>query len=372
MKFEDLGLNTELGHAIDGMGFKQPSDVQEKSIPCILEGKDVIAQARTGTGKTAAFSIPLLEQLAGSKAEVQALVVVPTRELAMQVKKEFSDLAKGQKIYCLAVFGGQSINMQYSDLRKGQHVLVATPGRLMDFMQRRWLSLDKVKYVVLDEADKMLDMGFRDDIDFILSRCPEKRQTMLFSATIPEPIMSLAEKHLSPDKEFLNVSQDKVAVDEVDQYYISVDPRERVSVLADLIYDKGMKRCLIFCRTQRTADWLSNQLYRRKVKARSIHGGLSQNIRQRVLKEFKDGKTEVLVGTDLVARGLHIEDVSHVINFDFPKERETYVHRIGRTARFGKRGEAITFCTNLMDVQEIGRIAQEVNTPIHELVEMPQ
>ncbi len=367
MDFREFELNGSLAHAVKYKGYEKPSEVQVKAIPLVLEGKDVIVQAQTGTGKTAAFAIPLLERLSGTRPSAQALVVVPTRELAEQVKKEFSSLAKGQKVYCISVYGGQSIGVQRNLLRKGQHVIIATPGRLMDLMNRGWISLNAVKYVVLDEADKMFDMGFREDIEFILSHCPKQRQTMLFSATISEDILSLAGEHLCGERVFVNVSQDRVAVDEIDQFYISVERRKRLPILAALLRGKRMTKCLVFCRTRRTADWLSKQLSQRGVQARSIHGGLPQRARERILAGFRSEKIPVLVTTDLLARGMDISDISHIVNFDFPKERETYIHRIGRTARFGNRGEAITFCTNVMEYEELERIQNNFNTEIIEL-----
>ncbi|MEM0359751.1 MAG: DEAD/DEAH box helicase [Candidatus Diapherotrites archaeon] len=369
MGFSDLKLNDRLVHAIKAKGYAKPSEVQEKTIPVILEGKDAIVQARTGTGKTAAFAIPLLEKLAMQKSQIQALVLVPTRELANQVQKEFYALAKGQNIFCIAVYGGQSINAQRSLLQKGQHVVVATPGRLIDLMNRGLISLEGVKFVVLDEADKMFDMGFRQDIEFILARCPKQCQKMLFSATISDEILALTEQHLRLERVFVNVSQEKVAVDEISQFYINVEPKKRVSILAALIQDKEMKKCLVFCSTRRTAEWLSKQLSLLGIPARSIHGGLEQKARQSIMDGFRSDKIPVLITTDLLARGMDIQGISHIINFDFPKEKETYVHRIGRTARFGKRGEAITFCTNVMQIQGLEQIQSSFNTQIIELVE---
>ncbi len=369
MNFNEFNLNAKLAQAISRKGYMEPSEVQARAIPVLLGGKDAIVQARTGTGKTAVFSIPLLERIDPTWPPLQALVLVPTRELAVQVHREFSELAFGQRVFCVAVYGGASINVQRNELRRGAHVVVATPGRLMDFMRRGGISLGSLKFVILDEADKMFDMGFRDDINFILSKCPRQRQTMLFSATMPEGIRELAGRHMARDRAFVNVSQDKIAVDEVDQFFVRVDPKKRVSTVASLINARKMNKCLVFCRTQRTVDWLSRALYRRGIRSRSIHGGLPQNARQRVLEDFKSDRTPVLIATDLLARGMDIKDISHIINFDFPKERETYVHRIGRTARFGKGGEAITFCTNVLEMEELGRIQNQIKAEIPELAE---
>ena len=368
MKFSELKLNSKLAQAIEAKGYSEQSEIQEKAIPLILEGKDLLGQARTGTGKTAAFAIPLIESvdLAGPKPQV--LVLVPTRELAVQVEREAKSLAMGQGIYSLSVFGGQSISTQQRMLRKGQHIIVATPGRLMDLMRRGDLSLSGIKAVVLDEADKMFDMGFREDMDFILSKCPRERQTLLFSATMSREIRSLASKHLKQDAVFVNVSEDKLTVEEIDQFYISVDPREKISILVDLIKFKEMTKCMVFCRTRRTVDWLVGKLEKRGIRAKPIHGGMPQRARQHLVDGFTSGRVPVLVTTDLLARGMDISDVSHIINYDFPKEKKTYVHRIGRTARFGKRGEAITFCSNSMEQQDIGEIQAMTNTKIYELV----
>ena len=369
MKFNEFNLNSSLAGAIERKGYKEPSEVQSKTIPLILQGKDVIVQSKTGTGKTAAFSIPLLQKIGAEPSLMQALVLVPTRELALQVHKEFAELALGQQVSCTPVYGGASINIQAHELRRGQHVVVATPGRLMDFMRRGSINLGAIKYVVLDEADKMFDMGFRDDIDFILSKCPRQRQTMLFSATIPEEIIELTRRHLNPDRIFVNVSQDSLVLDEVEQFFVRVDPKKRVSTLAEIIRSRNMAKCLVFCRTQRTAEWLSREMYKRGLHAKSIHGGLPQNARQRILDEFRSDRTAVLVATDLLARGMDISGITHIINFDFPQQRETYVHRIGRTARFGKKGEAVTFCTSVLEIQELQRIESHIKAEMQELFE---
>lgn len=370
MKFSEFKLNEKLAKAIEAKGYTEPSEIQEKTIPLILNGKDIIGQARTGTGKTAAFVIPIMQKINPENRGVQALVLVPTRELAQQVEKETKSLAIGQNIHAAAVFGGQKISIQKNLLHRGQHFIVATPGRLMDLMRRGWIQLSTVNTVILDEADKMFDMGFREDIEFILGGCPKERQTLLFSATMSSEIRSLTKKFLASDAEFINVSEDKLAVDEVDQFYISVNPKKRISTLADLISFENMDKCLVFTRTRRTTEWLSKQLYKRNIRAKAIHGGLSQNVRQRMLEGFRSGKVPVLITTDLLARGMDIQDISHIINFDFPKEKETYVHRIGRTARFGKRGEAITFCTSVMDLEEIKQIERMTNTQIREIVQV--
>ncbi|MBI4043840.1 MAG: DEAD/DEAH box helicase [Candidatus Diapherotrites archaeon] len=367
MKFEDLKLNNALLAAVHRKGFEKPTEIQEKIIPLALEGRDLIGQARTGTGKTAAFGFPILQRINPASHVIEALVVVPTRELALQVKEELADLARESRVQCMAVFGGQSINVQAQHLQRKPSIVVGTPGRLMDFMRQRVLDFKHLKFLVLDEADKMFDMGFQEDIQMIVSQLPKERQTMLFSATMPEPIRRLAEVHMKQDKEYINVSEDKLTVDEVDQYFIAVDHKQKVSMLSALLKHKNVQRGVVFCRTQRTVDWLSRMLRGKGIRAEAMHGAQRQTQRNRVLDAFKSGRTNILVSTNLVSRGLHIEDITHVINFDFPQEPETYVHRIGRTARQGKRGEAITFCTNLLEVQELKKIEDITGARIKEI-----
>jgi len=366
MKFEELKLKPEILSAIKEKGFENLSEIQEKTIALALEQIDLVGQAKTGTGKTAAFAIPILQNQTESKF-IQALVIVPTRELAVQVKTEFASLSKHKHVRVLAVYGGESINAQHDHLRQSPTAIVGTPGRLMDLMQRGWIDLSHVQFLVLDEADRMLDMGFLDDIKQILSALPKERHTMLFSATMPKPILDLAKQFLKPDHQFINVSQDKLTVDEVDQFFVLMPRDRRVSALAFIIEQKKIPRGIIFTQTKRTADWLERQLQNRRIHATAMHGDFTQAKRLAVLNQFKAGKIPILISTNLVSRGLHIEDVSHVINFDFPPEAESYVHRIGRTARQGKRGEAITFCQNLLEVQELKKIASMLNTPIHEI-----
>jgi len=366
MKFEELSLKPPLLDAIKTKGFESLTEIQEKTIPLTLAGKDVVGQAKTGTGKTAAFAIPILNNITAGN-HIQALIILPTRELAVQVKMEIASIASNQHVNCVAVYGGESINVQMDLLRRKPHVIAGTPGRLLDLMRRNALDFSKLKFLVLDEADRMLDMGFLDDIKQILSALPEDHQTMLFSATMPKPILDLSTQFLKTDSVFINVSQDRLTVDEIDQYYVSIPREHRLDALAFIIQQKAIPRGIIFTQTKRTADWLEHQLQRRRIHAVAMHGDFSQAKRTAVLNQFKGGKVPILISTNLVARGLHIEDVTHVINFDFPPEAESYVHRIGRTARQGKRGEAITFCNNLLDVQEVQKIAAMLNTAIHEI-----
>jgi ATP-dependent RNA helicase DeaD len=366
MQFNELPLKADLLAAISAKGFLKPTEIQERTIPLALAGRDLIGQAKTGTGKTAAFTIPILNNITPEKT-LQALVILPTRELAMQVKTEIASLSRVQRIHCAAVFGGQSINVQTDELHRDPQIVAGTPGRLLDLMRRGELDLSAVRFLVLDEADRMLDMGFVDDIKAILSELPMDHQTMLFSATMPKPILDLSAQFLKADAEFVNVSQDKLTVDEIDQYYVLIDRNQRIDALAFIIEQKKIGRGIVFTQTKRTADWLEHQLQRRRIHAVAMHGDFTQAKRTSILNQFKTGRVPILISTNLVARGLHIDDVTHIINFDFPDEAESYVHRIGRTARQGKRGEAITFCSNVLDVQEMQKIAAMLNTPIHEI-----
>ncbi|MDO8624910.1 MAG: DEAD/DEAH box helicase, partial [Candidatus Diapherotrites archaeon] len=285
MKFEELKLHPELLAAIRQKGFEKPTEIQERTIPLVMAGKDLIGQAKTGTGKTAAFAIPILQTLPHTQ-HIAALVILPTRELAMQVKTEIASLSKNQKVRCTAVFGGQSINVQTDELRYNPQIVAGTPGRLLDLMRRGDLDLSHVQFLVLDEADRMLDMGFIDDIKAILSALPREHQTMLFSATMPKQILDLSAQFLKSDAEFVNVSQDKLTVDEVDQYYVLIDRNQRIDALAFIIEQKKIPRGIVFTQTKRTADWLEHQLSRRGIHGVAMHGDFTQSKRTAVLNQF--------------------------------------------------------------------------------------
>lgn len=365
MNFSEMNISNSIQDALRRKAFSSPSEIQEKVIPAALKGKDLVGKSKTGTGKTAAFAVPLIEKISPGQAS-SALIVVPTRELAVQVKEEIASIAQGSGIKTVAVFGGQKIGIQFGLLEKNPEIIVGTPGRLLDLLSRGSLWLGKTKFLVLDEADKMFDMGFRDDVEKIISALPQKRQTMLFSATMPDSILELIDRHLSPEKVVFDLSEGDSPVEEVEQFYVMIDRNRKIDSLCKILLDDHSK-ALIFCRTKRTVDWLERQLERRKIYALSIHGDKPQSVRTRIIEDFKRSKDGILIATDIVARGIHVDDIGNVINFDFPEENEAYIHRIGRTARQGKRGRAISFCSNLMELQHLERVGRSHNSEIFEL-----
>ncbi len=341
MDFQSLTKSQEILRAAADLEWEEPTPVQEQSIPIAMAGDDLMAQAQTGTGKTGAFAIPILSKIAPNK-RIQVLGLVPTRELAIQVSEDFDDLAKYTGHKTVAIYGGQSINVQVTKIRKGVEIVVGTPGRLMDLMRRGELNFDGVSVVVLDEADRMLDMGFIDDIEWILQRVPSQRQTMLFSATLPEAIRELAQRYMRAPKSVI-VSQDTLTVDQAEQSYMNVGRKNKLWALCRIIDTEKPALTLVFCSTKRMVDMLVNKLRAYGYSADGIHGDMSQAAREKVMDRFKHGKLKILVATDVAARGLDIDDISHVVNYDIPENPEDYVHRIGRTARAGKTGKAITF-----------------------------
>ncbi|MEK6970197.1 MAG: DEAD/DEAH box helicase [archaeon] len=365
-RFTTFHLRPDIQHGLAENGFVYATPIQAHSIPIILAGKDMLGQAKTGTGKTGAFGIPILQRLSPSPQGVEALIIVPTRELALQVRDEIENMGKHTHARIAAVFGGASMNAQASALKGGASIVVGTPGRMMDFMRQGVLRFGMLQTVVLDEADKMLDMGFKEDIETILSQLPKGRQTLLFSATMPGTIRQLAQKYLKDPVE-VNLSEDTLTVEGITQYYLNVDPKERIRMLAGLVKHFGVTKGMVFCQTKRTVDWLEHKLQRYGITAAKIHGYLHQAKRQHYLQAFEEGQYPLLIATNVAARGIHIEDISHVINFDFPDEYETYIHRIGRTARLGKKGVAITFITNVSDHQRIRELEMLMNAKIHEL-----
>ncbi|MEW5747813.1 MAG: DEAD/DEAH box helicase [Candidatus Thermoplasmatota archaeon] len=341
MDFQSLTRSQEILRAVKELEWEEPTPVQEQSIPIAMAGDDLMAQAQTGTGKTGAFAIPILSRLPANK-HIQVLALVPTRELAMQVAEDFDDLAKHTGHNTVAIYGGQSINVQVAKIRKGVEVVVGTPGRLMDLMRRGELNFDGVSVVVLDEADRMLDMGFIDDIEWILQRVPRQRQTMLFSATLPEAIRELAQRYMRSPKSVI-ISQDTLTVDNAEQSYINVGRRNKLWALCRILDTEKPPLTLVFCSTKRMVDMLVHKLRAYGYSADGIHGDMSQAAREKVMDRFKHGKVKILVATDVAARGLDIEGITHVVNYDIPENPEDYVHRIGRTARAGRTGKAITF-----------------------------
>ncbi|MCR5295034.1 MAG: DEAD/DEAH box helicase [Lachnospiraceae bacterium] len=338
--FETLGLNSRLLRAISDMGFDSASPIQEKAIPIEMEGRDMIGQAQTGTGKTAAFGLPLLEKVDPGLKKLQAVILCPTRELAIQVSDELHRYAKylsGVKI--LPVYGGQDIVKQIRGLKDGTQVMVGTPGRIMDHMRRGTVRFDNVRTAVLDEADEMLDMGFIDDMKTILTELPEDRQTVMFSATMPKEIVELANRFLK-DPEIVRITRKELTVPEITQYYYDVRPNRKTEVLCRLLDLYEPKLSVVFCNTKRKVDELVDELKTRGYYAEGLHGDLSQAQRDRVMNGFRRHMTEILVATDVVARGIDVEDIDAVFNYDIPQDDEYYVHRIGRTGRAGKSGTA--------------------------------
>lgn len=361
MQFSDFHLSREIGKAIEDMGFEEPTPIQALAIPLIQAGRDVTAQAQTGTGKTAAFGIPIIEKIDASHRTVQAIVLCPTRELAIQIAEEFSELlAHLPRITVLPVYGGQPIDRQLRALHSGVNIVIGTPGRVMDHLRRRTLSLDEVSTVVLDEADQMLDMGFRDDIELILKKIPQKRQTLLFSATIPQPIIDISKRFMNKP-EFVKVEYAELTVPQIEQSYIEVKEREKLDVLCRLIDIADPHLSIIFCNTKRRAEELAGKVKARGYRAEELHGDMKQSQRDRVMNGFRKGSIEILIATDVAARGIDVEDVDMVINFDVPQDVEYYIHRIGRTGRAGKSGKAVTFVspkdfTKLREIQHYAKI----------------
>jgi ATP-dependent RNA helicase DeaD len=362
--FKDLGLAPAVQQAIDELGFEDPTPIQEQAIPELLGGHDVIGQAQTGTGKTAAFGLPLLQYLDPDNEEVQAVVLTPTRELCIQVTQALRAYAEHLDVEIVAVFGGAPIKSQQAQLRAGAHVVVATVGRMMDLMGRHSLVLTSARYVVLDEADEMLDLGFIEDVEKILRMCPSGRQTALFSATMPPPIQKLAEGYMY-DPTTISITPKTLTVDAIAQAYIEVPAKEKASRLVELLKTEQPEQAIIFCRTKIGASRLERTLKDKGLDVKALHGDLSQGVRDGVMIAFKDHRVRLLVATDIAARGLDIEHVTHVINYDVPASSEVYVHRIGRTGRVGRTGRAITFVTPAQR-DEIDRIERDVKTTIAE------
>ena len=342
--FFEMGLSQWVTQAITKMGFEETTPIQESTIPLVMAGRDIIGQAQTGTGKTAAFGIPLIEKAGVETDSVSGLVITPTRELAVQVAEEINRIGQFKGVRALPIYGGQDITRQIRALKNGPQIVVGTPGRLMDHMRRKTLRLQQVEMLVLDEADEMLNMGFKEDIETILSEVPKERQTLLFSATMPKPIQDLARRFMK-DPEFISIKTKEVTVPNTEQNYVEVQENQKFDVLCRLLDVQSPDLAIIFGRTKRRVDELFEGLNKRGYSAEGIHGDLTQAKRDSVMRHFKEGVTEILVATDVAARGLDISGVTHVYNFDIPQDPEGYVHRIGRTGRAGKSGLAMTFVT---------------------------
>ncbi|MEW4618272.1 DEAD/DEAH box helicase [Streptococcus xiaochunlingii] len=342
MKFNEFNLSADLLAEIEKAGFVEASPIQEQTIPLALEGNDVIGQAQTGTGKTAAFGLPTLEKIHTEDQTIQALVIAPTRELAVQSQEELFRFGRSKGVKVRSVYGGSSIEKQIKALKSGAHIVVGTPGRLLDLIKRKALKLQDIETLILDEADEMLNMGFLEDIEAIISRVPENRQTLLFSATMPEAIKRIGLQFMK-DPEHVKIAAKELTTELVDQYYIRVKEQEKFDTMTRLMDVEQPELVIVFGRTKRRVDELTRGLKIRGFRAEGIHGDLDQNKRLRVLRDFKNGNLDVLVATDVAARGLDISGVTHVYNYDIPQDPESYVHRIGRTGRAGKSGQSITF-----------------------------
>jgi ATP-dependent RNA helicase DeaD len=359
-------MGAEILKALKENGFEMPFPIQETSIPLILNGIDVVGQAHTGTGKTAAFSLPILTRVKRN-GPIQALILVPTRELAVQVTNEINRLAKYTGIRTVSIYGGQSINIQYDQLERGVQIVVATPGRLIDHVKQGSIQLDSVKYVVLDEADRMLDMGFIDDIKFILFYINEDRQTCLFSATMPPEILKLAQEYMKEIEE-IRLNKEEIGLDTIEQSYLIVHEREKFKHLCNLIRNRDNTQTIIFAATKHRTQRLAEELRREGFKATTIHGDLSQRQRDNAMYRFKRGSEDILVATDIAARGIDVPAVGHVINYDIPEDPLIYFHRIGRTARAGGSGKAISLVSqDRMD--GFSRILRQTEHPIRKLNE---
>lgn len=362
--FGGLNLSHHVLTDLEYHGLRQPMPIQDQAIPILLGGRDLIGEAKTGTGKTLAFAIPIVERVDLGRNVVQALVLTPTRELAQQVAGEMKKVAYKKCVRVAAVYGGESVSGQARLLERGVHVVVGTPGRLIDLIDRRVLRLDCVSMLVLDEADMMLDMGFIDDIRKIISHVPRERQTMLFSATIPEEIRHLASSVMN-NPEVISISSDELTVDEVEQYYYETPQTEKLNTFMKVMDGERPSSAIVFCNTKRWAQTLYKIMRGKGFRVEAIHGDLTQSQRNKVMEGFRGRKFSVLIATDVAARGLDIKDVSHVFNYDLPQDPGSYIHRVGRTARAGKKGTAITFI-NSAQTRDLWGIEYRARTKIHE------
>ncbi len=358
--FKDLGLSEQILQAVADMGFEEATPIQASAIPPVMEGRDVIGQALTGTGKTSAFGIPAIEKVDTEGSAIQVLILCPTRELAIQVSEELRLLSKYKSdVNILPVYGGQPIERQFIGLRKRPQIVIGTPGRVMDHMRRKTIKLSSLRMLVLDEADEMLNMGFREDIDTILQEAPSERQTLLFSATMPRPILELT-KLYQKDPLHIATSRQEVTVPKIEQYYLEVRDHARLEVLSRLIDANNLHLCLVFCNTKKRVDELSLGLQARGYSAEALHGDMKQTERDKVMHRFRTGQINVLIATDVAARGIDVDDIEAVFNYDLPQDQEYYVHRIGRTGRAGKSGRAYTFVAGheIYDLRQIQQFAK--------------
>ena len=365
LRFEDMNISNEICRAVLDMGFEEATPIQRQAIPVILEGKDIIGQSQTGTGKTAAFGIPLLERINPEDRRLQALILCPTRELAIQVSEEFRKLLKYKdNIRVLPIYGGQPIDRQIAALRKGTQVVIGTPGRVMDHMRRRTIKAETVQMMVLDEADEMLDMGFREDIETILVKIPEEHQTLRFSATLSPEILDIT-KRFQKNPEFIKIVRKELTVPNIEQYYFDVKEKTKLDALCRIIDVYEPKLAMVFCNTKKRVDDLVEMLQGRGYFAEGLHGDLKQAQRDKVMQKFRNGTIEILVATDVAARGIDVDDIDVVFNYDVPQDEEYYVHRIGRTGRAGKAGKAFTFCVG-KEIYKLRDIMRYTKTKIQQ------
>ena len=365
-KFKELGISDIIIRALSDMGFEEPTPIQEQAIPILLAGKDLVGQAQTGTGKTAAFGIPLLQNIKTDTGAIQGIILTPTRELAIQVAEEMNKLGQFSTSRTLPIYGGQDIYRQIKALQRRPQIIVATPGRLMDHMERRTIKLTDIKMVVLDEADEMLNMGFIEDIEKILGTMPESRQTLLFSATMPRQIQNLAQRFLK-NPALISIKSKEVTVPLIEQHYMELQDRQKFDVLCRLLDIQSPELAIVFVRTKRRVDELSEALKKRGYVAEGIHGDLTQSKRDAVIRQFRESTIEILVATDVAARGLDVSGVTHVYNFDIPQDPESYVHRVGRTGRAGQTGLAMTFVIP----RELEHLRSIERTTKRKIVRMP-
>ncbi|WP_035289262.1 DEAD/DEAH box helicase [Clostridium sp. KNHs214] len=354
--FKDFHLGEDILKSIEKLGYINPSPVQEKVIPFALKNNDIIVKSETGSGKTAAFAIPICHKVEIEEVNPQALVLTPTRELAVQVKEDISNIGRFKRIRCAAIYGKQPMKVQKRELKQRVHVVVGTPGRTIDHIERGTLNLEKVRYLVIDEADEMLNMGFIYQVESIIKILPKNRVTMLFSATMSEEIQNLCDKYMR-NAENIDINPENITVDKINEEYYTVEEDKKFNALNSIIYTERPKKCILFCNTREKVDELVRSMKKQGYYARKLHGGMEQKDRLEVIESYKRGEIQFLVATDVAARGIHIEDVTHVINYDVPVEKESYVHRIGRTGRAGSTGTAITFVRSydkrlLEDIEE--------------------
>lgn len=362
--FKENGISHEIAKAVHDLGYTEMTPIQDAAIPLIMQGKDIIGQSQTGTGKTCAFAIPAIEVVKVDMKKVQVLILCPTRELAIQNCNEIRKLAKyKQGINSIAIYGGEPINRQIMEFKKRPSIVVGTPGRIMDHMRRKTLKLNNLKMVILDEADEMLNMGFIDDIETILAEAPEVRQTILFSATMPEQIRALTNK-FQKDPELIKVQSEAMTVENVEQICVDVPRGIKTKALMGLLKRFKPTKSLIFCNTKRQTDALYELLTKDGFKVRALHGDMRQTVRTEVINLFKSSRIDILVATDVAARGIDVKDIDVVFNYDIPLDKEIYVHRIGRTARAGSKGKSVTLATGRNEIYQVNAIQRFVNSEI--------